>query len=68
MKIAQNVLYQDNQSSIRLENNGKASSGKRTRTINIRYFFVADNVEKGNLQIKYKATGNVVADFTTKPL
>ena len=36
------ILHQDNQSSILLENNGRASSGKRTRHMNIRYFFVSD--------------------------
>ena len=67
VQVDQNVLYQDNQSSICLENNGKTSQ-KRTRAINIRYFFVTDNVEKGNLQIKYKPTEDMVADFLTKPL
>ena len=33
--VTQNLLLQDNQSSILLERNGKASSGKRTRHINI---------------------------------
>ena len=46
VQIQENILYQDNQSSIKLETNGKWSSGKRTRAINIRYFFVTDNVEK----------------------
>ena len=66
--IGENILYQDNQSSIRLEKNGKSSSGKRTRAINIRYFFVTDNVEKGNLQIEFKPTEDMVADFLMKPL
>ncbi len=30
-----NIILQDNMSSILLENNGKASSGKRTRHMNI---------------------------------
>ena len=33
--VTQNLLLQDNKSSILLERNGKASSGKRTRHINI---------------------------------
>ena len=33
--IVENLLLQDNKSSILLEQNGKASSGKRTRHINI---------------------------------
>jgi hypothetical protein len=35
-----NIILQDNMSSILLENNGKASSGKRTRHMNIRYFIL----------------------------
>ena len=30
-KVKDNVTYQDNQSSMKLENNGRHSSGKRTR-------------------------------------
>ena len=45
-KIEKNILYQDNKSAILLERNGKKSSGKRTRALNIRYFFMMDQVEK----------------------
>ena len=68
MQIEQNILMQDNKSAIKLEENGKWSSGKRTRAINVRYFFVSDNVEKGNLQVEYMPTEEMVADFMTKPL
>jgi hypothetical protein len=44
--VKDNVLFQDNNSSILLENNGKASSRKRTKHINIRYFFITDRVRK----------------------
>ena len=47
--IDDNIMYQDNRSTMLLENNGKRSSGKRTRAINIRYFFLTDQIEKGNL-------------------
>ena len=36
--VDDNILYQDNKSSILLEKNGKASSGKRTKHMNICYF------------------------------
>jgi hypothetical protein len=42
--VTQNLLLQYNQSSILLERNGKASSGQRTRHINIQYFFITDRV------------------------
>ena len=61
-------VFQDNQSCILLAKNGRASSGKRTRHINIRYFFVADRVKAGEIDIKYCPTGEMVADYFTKPL
>ena len=65
--IRENILYQDNKSTILLLNNGKASSGKQTRAINIRYFFLHDQQEKGNLTVKYCPTGEMIGDFMTKP-
>ena len=61
-------IYQDNQSAMLLEKNGKASSGRRTRHISIRYFFVTDRVAKGEVVIKYCPTKEMLADFLTKPL
>jgi len=51
-RVSRNVVYQDNKSAILLETNGKRSSSKRTRAINIRYFFITDQVEKENIEIK----------------
>ena len=45
------ILHQDNQSSILLKNNGRASSGKRTRHMNIIYFFVSYCVKRGHIVI-----------------
>ena len=58
----------DNKSAILLEKNGKKSSSSRTRALNIRYFFVTDQVEKGNLTIEYCPTDEMLGDFMTKPL
>ena len=63
-----NVLYQDNTSSIKLENNGKKSSTKRTRHINIRYFMITDKVKKGEITIDYCPTEDMLADYFTKSL
>ena len=54
--VEKNILYQDNKSAILLEENGRKSSGKRTRALNVRYFFLTDQVEKGNLTITYCPT------------
>ena len=67
-KVSDSVVYQDNQSAMLLEKNGKASSSKRTRHINIRYFFVTDRVATNEVSIQYCPTGDMVADFFTKPL
>ena len=37
-----NIFYQDNQSAILLEKNGRNSCGDKSRHINIRYFFIKD--------------------------
>jgi hypothetical protein len=67
-EIDKNILFQDNKSSILLETNGKKSSGKRTRALNIWYFFITDQVEKGNVDIEYCPTDAMIGDFHTKPL
>ena len=61
-------VYQDNMSAMQLEKNGKASSGQRTRHINIRYFFVTDRVNKNEVEMVYCPTGEMMADLLTKPL
>jgi hypothetical protein len=67
-KIEDNILYQDNKSSILLETNGRGSSGKRTRHINVRYFFIADRVKSGEIRIEHCPTGIMIADYFTKAL
>jgi hypothetical protein len=67
-KVQDNILYQDNKSSILLERNGKASSSKRTKHINIRYFFITDRVMKGELSVVWCPTGDMIGDYATKPL
>ena len=66
--LEKNILYQDNKSAILLETNGKRSAGKRSRAINIRYFFLTDQVEKGNMSMEYCPTDMMWADYMTKPL
>jgi hypothetical protein len=55
-EVEKNIVYQDNKSAILLETNGKKSSGKKTRALKIRYFFITDQVEKGNAQIEHCGT------------
>ena len=66
--IKHNVVYQDNQSAIRMENNGRNSCTGNSRHIHIRYFFVKDRIDKGEMHVSYCPTHNMLADFFTKPL
>jgi hypothetical protein len=62
------VIQQDNTSTIQLENNGQASSTKRTRHINIRYFYVTNKIKEGRMRVMYWPTKQMVSDYLTKPL
>ena len=63
-----NILFQDNESCIKLAMNGKASSSRRTRHIHIRYFAVTDRVKNGEIEIHYCPTKEMLGDYFTKPL
>jgi len=67
-EIKHNILYQDNKSTILLLENGKASSSKHTRALNIRYFYLTDQIEKGNIEVHYCPTNKMIADYHLKPL
>jgi hypothetical protein len=60
-------MNQDNQSTIKLAKNGKSNSD-RTRHIKIRYFFVKQYLDSGEMKIKHCPTLNMIADILTKPL
>ena len=51
--IDDNILYEDNMSTMLLENNGKKSSTKNTKHINMRYYFIKDRVETGDMVIEH---------------
>ena len=66
--IVNNVIYQDNESTIRMARNGRNSCTGNSRHINIRYFFVKDRVDKKEIRIEHCRTENMLADYLTKPL
>ena len=47
------LLYQDNISAILLETNGKASSSKRTKHIKVKYFYVKDKIDRGEIVVEH---------------
>jgi len=66
--IKENIFYQDNMSAMKLETNGRMSSGKNTRHIDIKYFFAKDRVDTEGINIVHCPTEQMLADFFTKPL
>jgi hypothetical protein len=51
-----------------LEKNGNQSSSKRTEHIRVRYFFIKDRVDSGDLTIKHCPTEDMLGDHFTKSL
>jgi hypothetical protein len=62
-----NIIYQDDTSTIKLERNGKESSGKRTRHFDIRYFHVTDLISHDEVEIECCNTDEMITDYNTKP-
>jgi hypothetical protein len=67
-KLKENLFYQDNQSAIRFEKNGRRSCGPNSRHIDTRYFFIKDRLEIEDFEVQHCPTEQMLADFFTKPL
>jgi hypothetical protein len=63
-----NHFYQDNESAIKLELNGRASCGQKSRHIDIRFFFIKDRLKTEHITLTHCDTEAMLADFFTKPL
>jgi hypothetical protein len=61
------VVYQDNTSTIALAKKGRSTS-PRTRHIAIRYYFVKDREDAGEVIVTHLGTSEIIADGLTKPL
>ena len=51
-----------------LEQNGILSSTRRTKHINVRYYFIKGKIDSKELIVKWCPTDDMVADYSTKPL
>ena len=67
-EVKENIVYQDNQSAILLAKNGRQSAGKRTKHMNVKYFYIHDLQNQGYVKVKYCSTDDMTADYFTKPL
>jgi hypothetical protein len=66
-KIGPIRVEQDNQACIAMVAKGRPEN-PRTRHINVRFFFIKDRVDAGELEVVYVPTEVLVADIMTKPL
>ena len=62
------MIYQDNKSAILMKKNGRNSCTGNSRHINIRYFWIKDVVEQGNVKVEYTLTHLMLVYYYTKPL
>ena len=67
-EIRGNVIYQDNQSAIKLENNGRRSSSKQKRHINTRCYFIADRITKQEGPVDLCPNLDITVDYFTKEI
>ena len=66
--VTDNILHQDNESTIKLAKNGRRSSSKQTQHIEVRYYFITDHIARDRLRVSYCPTGDMLADYFSKPL
>ena len=66
--LKNNILYQDNESSMKIIKNGKRSSGQKTKHMDNRYFWIKDRLRSEGIQVQHCPTAIMLADFFTKPL
>lgn len=62
------ILFQDNESSIKLLLNGKESSGDGTKHIKNREYWLKDYIDRERVSVQYLPTREMRADILTKPL
>ena len=65
--IENNILYQDNKSTILLAKNGRTSAEKYSKHIKNRFFLITDKVVHGDLEIEHRGTDEMWGDVNTKP-
>ncbi|XP_071628360.1 uncharacterized protein [Temnothorax longispinosus] len=66
VSVSENILYIDNQSALRLVKNPEFH--KRSKHIDVKYHFVRDLYEKGEINVCYVKTEEQLADIFTKVL
>jgi hypothetical protein len=66
--ITNNIVFQDNMSTLSLAKNGYVLSSKRTKHIKAKYFFIRHYHNSWELDLQYCPTELMWVDILTKPL
>ena len=66
--MSKSILFQDNESAMKMEKNGRNSCTGNSRHIDIKYFWVKDMVDKKMIKVEYCPTYLMLADYFTKAL
>ena len=66
--LKRNIFYQDNESAMKMESNGRKSAGDESRHINIRYFFIKDVLAREGIDLVHSPIERMISDYCTKPL
>ena len=66
--MRENIVKQDNKSTILSAKNGKTSLGKQMQAINVRYFHITDQIKRGNVSIEHCPTNKMTSDYMSKGL
>ena len=61
------ILYEDNMSTIAFVKKGGTTS-HRTKHIAVRYYFIKEKIDEGEIDVEYTPTLQMLADMFTKPL
>ena len=61
-------MRQDDESAMLLAKNGKTSSGKRTRALNIQHFHNVEQIKCGNVEIRCCNADEMTSDCMSKGL
>ena len=67
-KNKSNIIFQDNQSAIKLMKNGRESSGECTCHFEIRFFYATGMIGHRDRTVEYHLTNKMIIDYMSKLL
>jgi hypothetical protein len=61
-------IKEDNRSTMILMKSGRLLSGKHTKHLDIRYFYVKDLIDRGIVKLSHCVSKEMLGDFFPKPI